>query len=71
MVIGVVLMQVLEGVAALGSAISTISSPPAKVVSAWLTNQVNPAYWKPNHLCTVRQLMEGENDLGLNTEVKF
>lgn len=44
--------QVLEGVAALGSAISTISSPPAKVVSAWLTNQVNPAYWKPNHLCT-------------------
>lgn len=44
--------QVLEGMAALGSAISTISTPPAKVVSAWLTNQVNPTYWKPNHLCT-------------------
>ncbi|KAK4290957.1 hypothetical protein Pmani_036175 [Petrolisthes manimaculis] len=44
--------QVLEGVAAIGSAISTISSPPAKVVSSWLTNQVNPVYWKPNHLCT-------------------
>nr|XP_045608689.1 zinc finger FYVE domain-containing protein 1-like isoform X1 [Procambarus clarkii]XP_045608690.1 zinc finger FYVE domain-containing protein 1-like isoform X1 [Procambarus clarkii]XP_045608691.1 zinc finger FYVE domain-containing protein 1-like isoform X1 [Procambarus clarkii]XP_045608692.1 zinc finger FYVE domain-containing protein 1-like isoform X1 [Procambarus clarkii] len=44
--------QVLEGVAALGSALSTISAPPAKVVSSWLTNQVNPAYWTPNHLCT-------------------
>ncbi|KAG0716251.1 Zinc finger FYVE domain-containing protein 1 [Chionoecetes opilio] len=48
--------QVLEGMAALGSAISTISSPPAKVVSAWLTNQVNPGYWKANHLCTVCKL---------------
>ncbi|XP_047501868.1 zinc finger FYVE domain-containing protein 1-like isoform X2 [Penaeus chinensis] len=44
--------QVLEGVAALGSALSTISAPPAKVVSSWLTDQVNPAYWTPNHLCT-------------------
>ncbi|MPC33322.1 Zinc finger FYVE domain-containing protein 1 [Portunus trituberculatus] len=46
------MLDVLEGMAALGSAISTISTPPAKVVSAWLTNQVNPTYWKPNHLCT-------------------
>lgn len=46
--------KVLEGVAALGSALSTISAPPAKVVSSWLTDQVNPAYWTPNHLCTVR-----------------
>lgn len=44
--------QVLEGVAALGNALSTISAPPAKVVSSWLTDQVNPVYWRPNHLCT-------------------
>lgn len=44
--------QVFEGVAALGSAITTISAPPARVVSSWLTDQVNPMYWTPNHLCT-------------------
>ncbi|XP_076068566.1 zinc finger FYVE domain-containing protein 1-like isoform X2 [Oratosquilla oratoria] len=43
--------QVLEGVAALGSAISTISAPPTRAISSWLTDQVNPSYWKANHLC--------------------
>lgn len=44
--------QVLEGMAALGSALSTISAPPSRVVSSWITDQVNPAYWRPNNDCT-------------------
>ncbi|CAL4117346.1 unnamed protein product, partial [Meganyctiphanes norvegica] len=45
--------QVLEGMAALGSALSTISAPPSRVVTSWITDQVNPIYWRPNNECII------------------
>lgn len=37
----------------MAQSVSELSVKPAKAVTAWLTDQIAPAYWKPNSLILV------------------
>ncbi|KAG7466365.1 hypothetical protein MATL_G00164100 [Megalops atlanticus] len=42
--------RLLDGVSFMAQSVSELSVKPAKAVTAWLTDQIAPAYWKPNSL---------------------
>ncbi|KAB0796609.1 hypothetical protein PPYR_10670 [Photinus pyralis] len=41
--------RVLDGVNMISDAVRSVSSQPTKVVTAWVTDKIAPAYWRPNH----------------------
>lgn len=45
--------RLLDGVNYMAQSVSELSVKPAKAVTAWLTDQIAPAYWKPNSLILV------------------
>nr|XP_040054814.1 zinc finger FYVE domain-containing protein 1-like isoform X2 [Gasterosteus aculeatus aculeatus] len=45
--------RLLDGVNLVAQSVSELSVKPAKAVSSWLTDQIAPAYWKPNSLISV------------------
>lgn len=46
--------RLLDGVKYISQSVSELSVKPAKAVTSWLTDQIAPAYWKPNSLILVR-----------------
>ncbi|KAJ3613157.1 hypothetical protein NHX12_019409 [Muraenolepis orangiensis] len=42
--------RLLDGVNLVAQSVSELSVKPAKAVTSWLTDQIAPAYWKPNSL---------------------
>uniref|UniRef100_A0A8B9GZP7 Zinc finger FYVE-type containing 1 n=1 Tax=Astyanax mexicanus TaxID=7994 RepID=A0A8B9GZP7_ASTMX len=42
--------RLLDGVNYISQSVSELSVKPAKAVTSWLTDQIAPAYWKPNSL---------------------
>ncbi|XP_030627573.1 zinc finger FYVE domain-containing protein 1-like isoform X2 [Chanos chanos] len=42
--------RLLDGVNFMAQSVSELSVKPAKAVTSWLTDQIAPAYWKPNSL---------------------
>ncbi|XP_034018108.1 zinc finger FYVE domain-containing protein 1 isoform X2 [Thalassophryne amazonica] len=42
--------RLLDGVKFISQSVSELSLKPAKAVTSWLTDQIAPAYWKPNSL---------------------
>lgn len=45
--------RLLDGVKYISQSVSELSVKPAKAVTSWLTDQIAPAYWKPNSLILV------------------
>lgn len=45
--------RLLDGVNLVAQSVSELSVKPAKAVTSWLTDQIAPAYWKPNSLIMV------------------
>lgn len=45
--------RLLDGVNYMAQSVSELSVKPAKAVTSWLTDQIAPAYWKPNSLILV------------------
>lgn len=45
--------RLLDGVNLVAQSVSELSVKPAKAVTSWLTDQIAPAYWKPNSLILV------------------
>lgn len=41
--------RVLDGVNMISDAVRSVGSQPTKVVTAWVTDKIAPAYWRPNH----------------------
>ncbi|XP_076167433.1 zinc finger FYVE domain-containing protein 1 isoform X2 [Ptiloglossa arizonensis] len=41
--------RVIDGVTYITEAVSNVSLQPSKVLSAWVTDQVAPSYWRPNN----------------------
>lgn len=42
--------RLLDGVNYISQSVSELTVKPAKAVTSWLTDQIAPAYWKPNSL---------------------
>ncbi|XP_066532530.1 zinc finger FYVE domain-containing protein 1 [Hoplias malabaricus] len=42
--------RLLDGVNYMAHSVSELSVRPAKAITSWLTDQIAPAYWKPNSL---------------------
>lgn len=40
--------RLLDGVNYISQSVTELSVKPAKAVTSWLTDQIAPAYWKPN-----------------------
>uniref|UniRef100_A0A8C1UIG2 Zinc finger, FYVE domain containing 1 n=1 Tax=Cyprinus carpio TaxID=7962 RepID=A0A8C1UIG2_CYPCA len=51
--------RLLDGVNYMAQSVSELSVKPAKAVTAWLTDQIAPAYWKPNSLIIVNGFCNG------------
>lgn len=45
--------RLLDGVNLVAQSVSELGVKPAKAVTSWLTDQIAPAYWKPNSLIMV------------------
>lgn len=45
--------RLLDGVNLVAQSVSELSVKPTKAVTSWLTDQIAPAYWKPNSLIMV------------------
>ncbi|XP_046384090.1 zinc finger FYVE domain-containing protein 1-like [Ischnura elegans] len=41
--------KVLDGVTYISEAVASVSSPPTRIVSSWVADQIAPKYWRPNH----------------------
>ncbi|XP_028981463.2 zinc finger FYVE domain-containing protein 1-like isoform X2 [Esox lucius] len=57
--------RLLDGVNFMAQSVSELSVKPAKAVTSWLTDQIAPAYWKPNSLiltCLKCQEVFQDND---------
>ncbi|XP_048126689.1 LOW QUALITY PROTEIN: zinc finger FYVE domain-containing protein 1 [Alosa alosa] len=57
--------RLLDGVNLMAQSVSELSVKPAKAVTSWLTDQIAPAYWKPNALiltCYKCRVVFEEND---------
>ncbi|KAK0137598.1 Zinc finger FYVE domain-containing protein 1 [Merluccius polli] len=57
--------RLLDGVNLVAQSVSELSVKPAKAVTSWLTDQIAPAYWKPNSLiltCHKCQAVFQDND---------
>lgn len=49
--------RLLDGVKYISQSVSELSVKPAKAVTSWLTDQIAPAYWKPNSLILVCNIL--------------
>lgn len=49
--------RLLDGVKYISQSVSELSVKPAKAVTSWLTDQIAPAYWKPNSLILVFNIL--------------
>lgn len=47
--------RLLDGVKYISQSVSELSVKPAKAIASWLTDQIAPAYWKPNSLILVKK----------------
>lgn len=47
--------RLLDGVKYISQSVSELSVKPAKAITSWLTDQIAPAYWKPNSLILVHK----------------
>lgn len=45
--------RLLDGVKYISQSVSELSVKPAKAMTSWLSDQIAPAYWKPNSLILV------------------
>uniref|UniRef100_A0AAY4BFX5 FYVE-type domain-containing protein n=1 Tax=Denticeps clupeoides TaxID=299321 RepID=A0AAY4BFX5_9TELE len=57
--------RLLDGMSFMAQSVSELSVKPAKAVTSWLTDQIAPAYWKPNSLilaCHTCRVAFQEND---------
>ncbi|PSN51709.1 Zinc finger FYVE domain-containing protein 1 [Blattella germanica] len=41
--------KVLDGVTYISEAVASVSSPPTRLITSWVADQVAPKYWRPNH----------------------
>lgn len=41
--------KVLDGVTYISEAVASVGSPPTRVISSWVADQIAPKYWRPNH----------------------
>ncbi|XP_071442094.1 zinc finger FYVE domain-containing protein 1-like [Hetaerina americana] len=41
--------RVLDGVTFISEAVASVGSPPTRIVSSWVADQIAPKYWKPNN----------------------
>lgn len=41
--------RVIDGVSYITEAVTNVSLQPTKAITAWVTDQVAPSYWRPNH----------------------
>jgi len=41
--------KVLDGVTYISEAVACVGSPPTRVISSWVADQIAPKYWRPNH----------------------
>ncbi|XP_049841718.1 zinc finger FYVE domain-containing protein 1-like [Schistocerca gregaria] len=41
--------KVLDGVNYISEAVASVGSPPTRLLSSWVTDQIAPRYWKPNN----------------------
>jgi len=41
--------KVLDGVTYISEAVAYVGSPPTRVISSWVADQIAPKYWRPNH----------------------
>lgn len=48
--------RLLDGVNLVAQSVSELGVKPAKAVTSWLTDQIAPAYWKPNSLISVSDI---------------
>ena len=56
--------RLLDGVNYISQSVSELSVKPAKAVTSWLTDQIAPAYWRPNSLILVRTRAARLSDIG-------
>ncbi|KAJ4445116.1 hypothetical protein ANN_06915 [Periplaneta americana] len=48
--------KVLDGVTYISEAVASVGSPPTRMLSSWVADQIAPKYWRPNHeikLCII------------------
>jgi hypothetical protein len=41
--------KVLDGVTYISEAVACVGSPPTRLISSWVADQIAPKYWRPNH----------------------
>nr|CAD7424228.1 unnamed protein product [Timema monikensis] len=41
--------KVLDGVTYISEAVANVGSPPTRLISSWVADQIAPKYWRPNH----------------------
>lgn len=41
--------KVLDGVTYISEAVASVGSPPTRMLSSWVADQIAPKYWRPNH----------------------
>ncbi|GLH11699.1 Lateral signaling target protein 2 homolog [Gryllus bimaculatus] len=41
--------KVLDGVSYVTEAVVNVGSPPTRIISSWVADQIAPKYWRPNH----------------------
>lgn len=46
--------RLLDGMNFMAQSVSELSLGPTKAVTSWLTDQIAPAYWRPNSQILVR-----------------
>lgn len=53
----------------MAQSVSELSVKPAKAVTSWLTDQIAPAYWKPNSLISVSDTQAPPSSISTNSLV--
>lgn len=61
--------RLLDGVNLVAQSVSELSVKPAKAVTSWLTDQIAPAYWKPNSLILVSDTQAPPSSVSTNSQV--
>jgi zinc finger FYVE domain-containing protein 1 len=41
--------KVLDGMSYISEAVASVGSPPTRMISSWVADQIAPRYWRPNH----------------------
>lgn len=48
--------KVLDGVTYISEAVASVGSPPTRMISSWVADQIAPKYWRPNHEIKVQHM---------------